>query len=73
VITASWVMVAMIRSEPRRQNGQVAMSRANTRPSSRAQLQRGVPVLASSPPTPCWHGVGMIAPRSWLCGARQPA
>ena len=22
--------------------------------------------------TPCWRGVGMIAPRRWLCGARQP-
>ena len=41
-ITASWVMAAMIRSEPRRQNGQVAISRSNTRLSSRAQRQHGM-------------------------------
>src|SRR5882724_12631979 len=34
VITDSWVMAAMMRREPRRQNGQVAISTAKTRPSS---------------------------------------
>ena len=73
VITDSWVMSAMMRSAPRRQNGQVAISRANTRPSSLAQCHYGVSVFSSSPSTPCWRGVGIIAPRSLLCGARQPA
>jgi hypothetical protein len=36
------------------------------------QFQYGVPVFDSSPSTPCWRGVGMIAARSLLCGARQP-
>src|SRR5712691_6152568 len=62
----------MMRSAPHRQKGQVAISRANTRPSSLAQLQRGVPVLASCPSTPCWRGVGVTAPRRLLCGAKQP-
>ena len=39
VITASWVMTAMIRSVPRRQNGHVALSRPQTRPSSLAHGQ----------------------------------
>ena len=56
-----------------RHKGQVAISSANTRPRSLAQLQEGVPVFASSPSTPCWRGVGMIASRSLLCGAKQPA
>jgi len=72
VITDSWVMAAMIRSAPRRHKGQVAIARSNTRPSSLAQLQRGVPVLASCLSTPCWRGVGVIAPRRLLCGAKQP-
>jgi hypothetical protein len=72
-MTASWVMEAMIRSEPRRQKGHVAISRANTRPRSLAQLQEGVPVFASSPSIPCWRGVGIIASRRVLCGAKQPA
>jgi hypothetical protein len=62
----------MMRSAPRRQKGQVAISRSNTRRSSLAQLQRGGPVLASCPSTPCWRGVGVIAPRRLLCGAKQP-
>src|SRR5262249_50095382 len=40
--------------------------------SSLAQLQRDVPMLASCPSTPCWHGVGVIAPRRLLCSAKQP-
>jgi hypothetical protein len=40
---------------PRRPR-QVAISSANTRPRSLAQLQEGVPVCASSPSTPCWRG-----------------
>ena len=72
VITASWVMTAMIRSVPRRQNGHVAISSPKTRPSSRAHGQYGVPVCTSSPSSPCWRGVGMTLPRKWLCGARQP-
>jgi hypothetical protein len=48
-MTASWVRAAMIRSEPRRHTGQVAISRANPRLRSLAQLQAGVPVVASSP------------------------
>ena len=72
MLTDAWVMAAMIRSEPRRHKGQVAISRSNTRPSSLAQLQRDIPVLASCPFTPCWRGVGVIAPRRLLCGAKQP-
>jgi hypothetical protein len=71
-MTDSWVMTAMIRSVPRRQNGQVAISSPKTRPSSRAHGQYGVPGCAASPSSPCWRGVGRIAPRKWLCGARQP-
>jgi len=73
VSTDSWVMAAMMHREPRRQHGQVAIARANTRPSSLAQCQYGVPVFDSSPSPPCWCGVGMIAARSVLGGARQPA
>src|SRR5512132_2279139 len=52
VMTDSWVIAAIIRSEPHRQKGQVAISSANTRPRSLAQLQEGVPVCASSPRPP---------------------
>ena len=58
VITDFWVMAAMMRREPRWQNGrsqgslrppsggrQVAISRSNTRPSSLAQFQYGVPPM----------------------------
>jgi hypothetical protein len=38
----------------------------------RAQLQCGLALLASASSMPCWRGVGVIAPRRWLCGARQP-
>jgi hypothetical protein len=55
-MTDSWVIAAIIRSEPHRHKGQVAISSANTRPRSLAQLQEGVPVCASSPSTPCWRG-----------------
>ena len=72
VITDAWGRAAMRRSAPRRHKGQVAIARSNTRRSSLAQLQRGVPVLASGPSTPCWRGVGVIAPRQLLCGAKQP-
>src|SRR4029453_16176290 len=66
-------MVARIRSEPRQYQGHVARARLNTRSRSLAQLQRGGPVLVSYPSTPCGGGFGMIASRSWLCGAKQPA
>jgi hypothetical protein len=56
----------------RRHNGQVAVARATPHPSSLAQCQYGVPVFVSSPSTPCWRGVGMIAARSVLCGAKHP-
>ena len=72
-MTDSWVIAAIIRSEPHRQKGQVAISSANTRPRSLAQLQEEVPSGASSPSTPRWRGVGMIASRSLLCGAKHPA
>src|SRR2546421_3640079 len=62
VITDSWVMTAMIRREPRRQKGHVAISRPKTRPSSLAQGQYGVPVYASSPSSPCWRGGGTDRP-----------
>src|SRR5262249_17354256 len=52
---------------------QVAISSANTRPRSLAQLQEGGPGGAASLSTPCWRGVGMIASRSVLCGAKHPA
>ena len=38
MMTDSWVMAAMTRSAPRRQKGHVAISRANTRSRSLAQL-----------------------------------
>jgi hypothetical protein len=47
------MMVAMIRSAPRWQNGQVAISRAHTRLSNCAPLQRAA-VLASCASTLCW-------------------
>src|SRR5438093_3508651 len=62
VITDSWVMTAIMRSVPRRQNGQVVIARPKTRPSSLAQGQYGVRVCVSSPSIPCWRGVGRIAP-----------
>ena len=57
-MTSPCVMAAMIRSAPCWQNGQRAMSRANTRLSSRAQLQRGDPVsvASSSYPLLAWRG-----------------
>jgi hypothetical protein len=72
-MTDSWVMAAIMRSEPHRQKGQVVMSSANTRPRSLAQPQDAVPGFASSPSPPCWRGVGIIASRSLLCGAKHPA
>jgi hypothetical protein len=71
-ITSPCVMAAMIRSDPCCQNGQRAMSRANTRLSNHARLQGDVPVFVSSSSTPCWRSVGMIAPRRQLWGAKQP-
>jgi hypothetical protein len=63
----------VIRSVPCCQYGQCAMSSAHTRLRSRALLQRGAPVLVTaSSSLPCWRGVGRLAPRRWLCGARQP-
>ena len=57
---------------PRGHHGPCAISRAKTRFSSRAQLQRGDLVSVASSSTPYWRGVGMIAPRRWLCVARHP-
>jgi hypothetical protein len=37
-----------------------------------AQRQYGVAVFDASPSTPCWRGVGMIAARRVLYGARPP-
>jgi hypothetical protein len=54
---------SMMCSAPRQQNGQVSIARSNTRPSSLAQCHYGVPVFFSSPSTPCWRGVGIIASR----------
>ena len=73
MITDVWGMAVMIRSAPRRHKGHGTISRANTRPRNLAQLQEGVAVFATSPSTPCWRDVGLIAPRSALCGAQQPA
>jgi hypothetical protein len=53
--------------------GTCGISRAHTHPRSLAQFQEGVLVFASSTSTPCWRGVGIIASRSALCGAKQPA
>jgi hypothetical protein len=61
-----------MRSAPRRHKGQGAIARANTGRSSLAQLQGGVAGLAACPSPPCWRGVGVIAPCSLLCGAKQP-
>ena len=55
-----------------RNDPQRAISSAKTRCSSRAQLQRGDVGHASGSSRPCWRRVGMIAPRKWLCGAKQP-
>jgi hypothetical protein len=52
-MTDSWVIAAIILREPRRHNGQVAIARSKTRPSSLAQCQYGVPGLVSSPSIPC--------------------
>jgi hypothetical protein len=71
-ITDSRGNAALLRSEPRRPNGQVARATSKTRPSKLAQGQYGVLVFDVSPSTPCWRGVGMIAARSVLCGAKQP-
>jgi hypothetical protein len=40
VITDFWVIAAMTRSEPRRQNGQVAISTSKTRPRACHQLSK---------------------------------
>ena len=48
------------------------MSMANTRLRNRAQLQGGEGELASGSSTPCWRGVGVMAPRSVLWGAQHP-
>jgi hypothetical protein len=71
-ITLPCVMAAMIRSAPCGHHGQRAISSAKTRFSSRAQLQRGDSVLASGSSMPCWRGVGVIALRKPLWGAKQP-
>ena len=62
----------MIRNVPCCHMGQRSISMANTRLSSRAQLQCGKGVRASGSAMPYWRGVGMMAPRSLLCGAKQP-
>ena len=58
----------------RRQQGRAAPEACPTAPrwSSRAQLQHGDAWRASGASRPCCRGVGRIAPRRWLCGARQP-
>ena len=84
VITASWVIAAMIRSEPRRHKGRsqgslrphsggrhVAISRSKTRPSSLAQCQYGVPVFVSSPSRPC--GAMRPAAFHWRAARSPPA
>src|SRR5262249_37235602 len=68
VITDSWVMTARRRRVPRRQNGQVAISRPETRPSSLAQGQDGGPRVPGC--GSWWHGLGGIrtvwpSPRRW--------
>jgi hypothetical protein len=73
LITDSCVMTAMSRGAPRRQNGHVAISGSKTRPKSLVQGQYGVPGGVASPSTPCWHGVGRMASRSLLWGARHPS
>jgi hypothetical protein len=45
----------------------------NDSPKSLAQFQYSVPVFASSPSTPYWRGVGIVASRSVMCGAKHPA
>ena len=52
-ITSPWVIAAMIRSAPRWQNGQMPISSANTRLSSRAQPQCGALGRAAGSSTPC--------------------
>ncbi len=47
-MTSTWVIAAMIRSDPCGQNRQVAISMANTRLNSRAPRGRGALLLASS-------------------------
>ncbi len=48
------------------------MSIAKTRLSNRAQLQLGAALVPSDSSAPCWRGVGMMAARKLLCGAKQP-
>ena len=48
------------------------MSIENTRLSNRAQVQFGEVAEPSGSSTPCWRGVGMMAARKWLCGAKHP-
>ena len=69
---ASWVLTAMRRRAPGPHQGPVALARATTRVRSRAQRQCGAPVSLPSASTPCGRGVGRLAPRQGLCGARPP-
>jgi hypothetical protein len=68
------VGAARLRASLRPHSGgrQIAISRSKTRPSSLAQCQYGAPVFDAAPSTPCWRGVGMIAARRLLCGAKPP-
>ena len=38
----------------------------------RRQLQFGAALAPLDSSTPCCRGVGMMAARKWLCGAKQP-
>ena len=60
----------MIRQAPDGHLRQGAMSRATTRLSRRAPLQRGE-VGRDSAGAPCWRGVGVMAPRR-LLGTAKP-
>ena len=71
-MTGRQVMAAMIRKLPDGQRGQRSMSRENRRLSKRAHAQRDETGLACVS-IPCWRGVGVMAPRSLLCAAKQPA
>jgi hypothetical protein len=59
--------------EPHRHKGQVAISRANTRPRSLAQDPERCASLRLLPVHTLLARCGMIASRSLLCGAKQPA
>src|SRR2546425_50477 len=63
LMTSPCVMTAMIRSAPRWHNGQVTISRANTRFRSRAQLQCGDAARAPHLPPPMRRNLGLSVER----------